>query len=50
MGPNTTTEAPNRALIKALRQHLEASLLPGDGLTDKAKLDEAAAAAEGGGA
>ena len=43
MGPNTTTEAPNRMLIKALRQHLEASLLPGDGLTGKAKLDEAAA-------
>ena len=42
MGPNTTTEAPNRALIKALRLHLEASLLPGDGLADKATLDEAA--------
>lgn len=47
MGPKTTTgtatKSPEAALIKALRQHLEASLLPGDGIPDKAAMEEAAA-------
>lgn len=43
MGSKTAAAAPNRALIKALRVQLEASLLPGDAGTDKALLDEAAA-------
>jgi glutamate dehydrogenase len=42
MGSKTTVEAPQRALIKALRQHLEASLLPGDAPVDKPALEEAA--------
>ncbi|MDP5104480.1 MAG: NAD-glutamate dehydrogenase, partial [Erythrobacter sp.] len=42
MGPKTTTQAPERALMKALRLHLEASLLPGEGLADTAAMDEAA--------
>ena len=33
---------PQRGVIKALRLHLEASLLPGDAPVDKAALDEAA--------
>ncbi len=37
-----TPKAPERALIKALRHQLEASLLPGDAPIDKAALDEAA--------
>ncbi|MBU7579073.1 MAG: NAD-glutamate dehydrogenase [Porphyrobacter sp.] len=43
MGSKTAAAAPNRALIKALRAALEASLLPGDTHADKAALDEAAA-------
>ena len=43
MGPKTTTQAPERALIKALRLHLEASLLPGDTPVDKPALDDSAA-------
>jgi glutamate dehydrogenase len=42
MGPKTTTQAPERALIKALRLHLEASLLPGDIPVEKPALDQAA--------
>ena len=42
MGPKTTADAPERALIKALRLHLEASLLPGDIPVEKPALDEAA--------
>jgi glutamate dehydrogenase len=41
MGPKTTAGAPERALIKALRQQLEASLLPGDAPPPAAALDEA---------
>ncbi|HSF13892.1 MAG TPA: glutamate dehydrogenase, partial [Erythrobacter sp.] len=47
MGPKTTTGAPAKsldaALIKALRLHLDASLLPGDAEPGKAAMDEAAA-------
>jgi glutamate dehydrogenase len=47
MGPKTTTGAPAKsldaALIKALRLHLDASLLPGDAAPGKAAMDEAAA-------
>jgi glutamate dehydrogenase len=42
MGPKTTAQAPERALIAALRQQLEASLLPGDTPPGKAAMDEAA--------
>jgi glutamate dehydrogenase len=42
MGSKTVAAAPDRALIKALRGALEASLLPGDAGIDKAVLDEAA--------
>lgn len=42
MGPKSTSQTPERALIKALRQQLEASLLPGDAAPDKAAMDEAA--------
>ena len=42
MGSKAAAGAPQGALIKALRLHLEASLLPGDGPADKAALDEAA--------
>jgi glutamate dehydrogenase len=42
MGSKTVATAPDRALIKALRGALEASLLPGDAGIDKAALDEAA--------
>jgi glutamate dehydrogenase len=43
MGSKTVAAAPSRALIKALRTGLEASLLPGDADAGKAELDEAAA-------
>lgn len=47
MGPKTTTGAPAKsldaALIKALRLHLDASLLPGDAAPGKPAMDEAAA-------
>ncbi|WP_086618234.1 NAD-glutamate dehydrogenase [Erythrobacter tepidarius] len=42
MGSKTAAAAAQTALIKALRLHLEASLLPGDGPSDKASLDDAA--------
>ncbi len=42
MGSKTVAAAPSKALIKALRLQLEASLLPGDAGADKAVLDEAA--------
>ena len=42
MGSKAAAGASQGALIKALRLHLEASLLPGDGPADKAALDEAA--------
>ncbi|MCZ8135245.1 MAG: NAD-glutamate dehydrogenase [Porphyrobacter sp.] len=42
MGSKTAAGAAHHALIKALRLHLEASLLPGDGPADKATLDDAA--------
>lgn len=42
MGPKTTTQALQRTLIRALRLHLEASLLPGDVPVEKPALDEAA--------
>ena len=42
MGSNSAAAAPQGALIKALRLHLEASLLPGDAPADKAALDDAA--------
>ncbi len=41
--PKSTAQAPQRALIKALRLQLEASLLPGDAPVEKAALEEAAA-------
>lgn len=43
MGSKTVAAAPPKALIKALRLQLEASLLPGDAGADKGVLDEAAA-------
>jgi len=47
MGPKTTADAsagsPDRALIKALRRHLETSQLPGDAPAERAALDDAAA-------
>jgi len=50
MGSKSVTQAPvkgpakgpERAQVKALRLHLESSLLPGDELGDRAALDEAA--------
>ena len=42
MGSKAAAAAPSKALIKALRLQLEASLLPGDAGADKAVLDEAA--------
>jgi glutamate dehydrogenase len=42
MGSKPVAAAPSKALIKALRLQLEASLLPGDAATDKRTLDEAA--------
>ena len=42
MGPKTTAGVPERALIKALRQHLDASVLPGDAWPPAAAMDEAA--------
>ena len=42
MWSKAATTAPSKALIKALRLQLEASLLPGDAGADKAVLDEAA--------
>jgi glutamate dehydrogenase len=39
----TPAKGPNRVLIKALRQQLAASLLPGDAPVDKPALDDAAA-------
>ena len=46
MGSKTAADAPSksgdRALTKALRSHLEASLLPGDGPANAAALNEAA--------
>ena len=42
MVPQTTVAAPSKALIKALRVALEASMLPGDPPLGKAALDEAA--------
>ncbi len=43
MGSKTDAAAKDRALIRALRAALEASLLPGDAPMDKPALDEAAA-------
>jgi len=44
MKPNTTpAAAPDKRLVKALRQHLQASLLPGEAPPPKGALDEAAA-------
>jgi glutamate dehydrogenase len=43
MGSKRDAAAPSKALIKALRLQLEASLLPGDAATDTRTLDEAAA-------
>ena len=42
MGSKSVAGAPQTALIKALRLHLEASLLPGDAPADKPALSEAA--------
>ncbi|MCX9146938.1 NAD-glutamate dehydrogenase [Erythrobacter sp. WG] len=42
MGSKPVAAAPSKALIKALRLQLEASLLPGDAATEKSVLDEAA--------
>ena len=42
MGSKTVAAAPSKALIKALRVALEASLLPGDAGADNAVLEEAA--------
>lgn len=42
MGSKTAAGAAHHALIKALRLHLEASQLPGDGPVDKATPDDAA--------
>ncbi|MFO6446602.1 NAD-glutamate dehydrogenase [Erythrobacter sp. NE805] len=43
MGSKSVAAAPSRALVKALRRELEASLLPGDAAPPKGVLDEAAA-------
>ncbi|MEO0057891.1 MAG: hypothetical protein RIT17_1364, partial [Pseudomonadota bacterium] len=42
MGSKSAAGASQSALVKALRLHLEASLLPADGPADKAALDDAA--------
>jgi glutamate dehydrogenase len=42
MGSKTVAAAPHTALIKTLRQHLAASLLPGEARVDTPALDEAA--------
>jgi len=42
MGSKSVAAAPSRALIKSLRSHLEASLLPGEAASAKPALDEAA--------
>ncbi|MFN9631920.1 MAG: hypothetical protein ACK554_00160, partial [Erythrobacteraceae bacterium] len=42
MGSKSVAVAPQTALIKALRLHLETSLLPGDAPADTPALSEAA--------